>query len=331
MPNEEVVQNTITASNLNNLNTNYGIFVVRVTGKNGAKNYLLTEANIQAAFNTWYDFKNFSFSTPENSLESIFSAISQPAQYVQSIKWFPFSVAALSAENVYYGFFDGGSHNRAGDVLSAYCDVSVPARYYNDVRDYDNRFTKVSLFIPGLGSVPIDAKYLESTIRVRYSTDVDSGDCEIDILAGGVVIFTSQIHIACDVPIGGISGGQATAVSGIAQIVGSLSVTPLHTLKNAIAGAETAVSGMLTPPQSNTGASGNKMQWQTYSQVLCCVTRLGSTGKANPVLGQPLREDRQISTLSGYVLCNGASVDIDGFESDRDTINEKLNSGFYYE
>ena len=328
---EEIVQNVFVASNLNNLNTNYGLFVVRVTGKNGAKNYLLAESDIQSAFNTWYDINAMDFSDLENSLKSIWASMSQPAQYIQSIKWFPFTVASLSAEHIYYGFIDGGSHNRAGDVYVSYCDVSIPARYYNDVRDYDNRFTKVSLFVPGYGSTPIDAKYLESTLRVRYSTDVDTGNCEIDILSGSNLIFTAQVNIAADIPFGGIAGGGSTLFGGIAQIIGSLSITPLHTLKNAISGAENAVSGVLTPPQSNTGANGNRAQWQNYSQVLCCVTRLGSTGKANTVLGQPLREYRQISTLSGYVLCNGASVDVDGFDSDREAINGYLNSGFYYE
>lgn len=331
LPTEQIVQSVFSAANLSNRNTDYSTFVVRVTGKNGAKNYILNETDIKNAFDTWFDFNNLSWSSVENSLESLFAAMAQPAQYIQSIKWFPFNVASLSAEHVYYGFIDGGSHNRAGDVYVSTCTVSVPARYYNDVRDYDNRFTKASILLPGYGSMQLDAKYLETTLTVRYSTDVDTGSCEIDLLSDGAVIFTAQVNIACDVPFGGIAGGGSTMFGGLAQIIGSLSITPLHTLKNAVSGLESALSGSINPPQSNTGANGNRMQWQTYSQVICTITRLGSSGKAAAVIGQPLREYRQISTLSGYVLCNGASIDISGFESDRETINEYLNGGFYYE
>ena len=96
IPTEQIVQHAFSAANLSNRNTDYSTFVVRVTGKNGAKNYILSENDIKDAFNTWYDFNNLSWADVENSLQSLFAAMAQPAQYIQSIKWFPFNVASLS-------------------------------------------------------------------------------------------------------------------------------------------------------------------------------------------------------------------------------------------
>lgn len=328
-PTNQVVQNVVQPSTLNNTNSDYSTFVVRVTGKNGAKNYLMTEGNIQSAFTTWFDINTLSWATIEESLEALFDSMAQPAQFIQSIKWFPFTVASLSAETVYFGFRSGPSCNRAGDVLSSYADLTIPARYYNDWRDYDKRFTVCTLFIPGYGLLPVDPKYLELPLRVVYDTDVNTGACRIKLQTSTQVLFSADVNIACDIPFGGLSG-SGSIVTGLSQIVGSLSLTPLHTLKNAVAGLETTISDYLTPPQSTTGANGNMRAWDT-KQVFCEVIRMGSSGQAALRIGSPLMEYKQISTLSGYILCNGASIDISGFKSDRETINEYLNGGFYYE
>ena len=47
--------------------------------------------------------------------------------------------------------------------------------------------------------------------------------------------------------------------------------------------------------------------------------------------GRPCQYVDTISNHSGFVLCENASVDIAGDNSERDEINSFLNSGFYYE
>lgn len=48
-------------------------------------------------------------------------------------------------------------------------------------------------------------------------------------------------------------------------------------------------------------------------------------------LGRPLCQKKTISSLSGYVKCSGASIDIPGYPQEKDIVNDYLNSGFYYE
>lgn len=47
--------------------------------------------------------------------------------------------------------------------------------------------------------------------------------------------------------------------------------------------------------------------------------------------GRPVGHVGQISNYSGYIQCESASIDIQGFEGEREEINRYLNSGFYYE
>ena len=48
-------------------------------------------------------------------------------------------------------------------------------------------------------------------------------------------------------------------------------------------------------------------------------------------IGRPLCQTKQISTLSGYILCQNADAQITGTQDEADKINGYLNSGFFYE
>ena len=60
-------------------------------------------------------------------------------------------------------------------------------------------------------------------------------------------------------------------------------------------------------------------------------TAYDSAEFATNVNGRPLCKNVQLSTLSGYIQCAGASVDIPGFAGDKEAVNNALNGGFYYE
>ena len=44
-----------------------------------------------------------------------------------------------------------------------------------------------------------------------------------------------------------------------------------------------------------------------------------------------LMQKKTLSSLSGYIKCNNASVPIAGMSTEKDEVNNFLNSGFYYE
>lgn len=48
-------------------------------------------------------------------------------------------------------------------------------------------------------------------------------------------------------------------------------------------------------------------------------------------LGRPLYQVKRIDTLSGYVLCQGADIQISGTREEALAINNYMNSGFFYE
>mgnify|MGYP006897787358 CR=1 FL=1 len=48
-------------------------------------------------------------------------------------------------------------------------------------------------------------------------------------------------------------------------------------------------------------------------------------------LGRPLYQNKRLNTLSGYILCQGADININCTKAEGEKINQYLNSGFFYE
>ena len=49
------------------------------------------------------------------------------------------------------------------------------------------------------------------------------------------------------------------------------------------------------------------------------------------VYGKPCEKNMLIKNLTGFVKCQKASIELAGTNDDRETINNYLNNGFYYE
>ena len=329
IPTDEVVQTDSKDTVITGTYWSPNNLVARVIGATGSRNFIVTESMMNQFFSTYFNVGQ-TFGSVEDAINSLFNAVSQPAQYLASLKWFPFMINSSGSDYMALGFTVGANQVPvADDIGDASCTVDTPARYYYDWRDYDSRFTKASLFIPGYGNMDIDPKYLEKAITLHYCTDINTGACSITVKAGNTYICTLSINAACDIPVGGLGG--TGAVPGIAQMIGSISPDPARFLSGVAGGFANAVEGSLQPSQSSTPASGNMEFWLNESNAVLSVTRLGSTGRANAVMGLPLKEYRQLSTLPGYILCRNASVSCPFTSPEKEAINSYINSGFYYE
>lgn len=93
---------------------------------------------------------------------------------------------------------------------------------------------------------------------------------------------------------------------------------------------------LATLPQFNgntsvIGVNGNKAFLTGFPDIVVSVQRYGTKEIPTTYAGRPLYESRKINTLTGFVKCANASIDIDAPLPERNKINDYLNSGFYYE
>lgn len=334
---DDIVQSEITQGDF--LNGDFdinGCIVVTAVGKNGLRKYIMSMSQISDIVNPYFDTTLSAYFDPSNSvwqnvtdaLQGIFCALGNPAQYIKSVMWFPLSLAS-GTMIPYFGFMapsGGYSVGTAKDTANMGGAITNPSRYYNDFRDFDNRFTQATVYLPGVGVIPIDAKYLQKTLNFTYYIDINTGAANVALLADQSEIGSYSFQMGVNVPVGGMSG--LNAGGGILQAASAALSGNVFGIKQ---GLINGINQTFQAPSNVFGGSGNAALWYSRYTVQISVTRLGSTGIPLSNYGRPLKEFSTISSLSGFVKCSGASISISGYDAERDAINSYLNSGFYYE
>ena len=244
-----------------------------------------------------------------------------------------------------------------GDVYILPSDTSKEKVYSVAIPDLDRYtdfrriepYTTGQIFLPGIGCADICmADWVMCT-----SIDVD---CVIDFATGDIsyymrnpnnnaIIQTFTTNVAADCPVGHVTRNMTGAMTGIAGAASGIVTTVIGiATENAAMVAGGAVGAVGSAAASvlqynkravslKGGISGKTAAYFTGSFVnLFQVTTENPNDTAYIARkGRPVCQTHAISTHSGYIQCDGASVSISGESWERDQINSYLNSGFYYE
>lgn len=221
---------------------------------------------------------------------------------------------------------------------------------YGDFRDASPRFVKYEMRLPGVGYVTLDP-----TVIGKIMNDTSLGlavQMDIDFISGNAVytIFMRTTtagqpenlrpfarfmgNISVDVPIGkavadmgksvGMLAGSIAAGAQVGGVAGAA--------VGAVVGAVEAIHNEMTPDVSMVGGSGNKSDIRLCAgAIVITAQRYSAKDYPTNVAGRPLMQNVQLSTLSGFVKCGNASVPVNAHASERDAINNFLNTGFYIE
>lgn len=214
-------------------------------------------------------------------------------------------------------------------------------------------YTTGNLFLPYVGVVALDVDVfaLNKAINIDVMYDVCTGDIVYRLMrTDGDVISTYQGNFAANVPVAGQSynaigaaGSMISAIGGVAGAIAGLATENPAITAGAIAGAASSIANSavsaVTSLQMHTQINGSVSSiasWYLGHSVIYSIisrrpTELSIDTAFKAVSGMPYFKGDTISNLSGYVKCNGASIAISGFDSERETINAYLNGGFYYE
>lgn len=225
--------------------------------------------------------------------------------------------------------------------------ISVPCHLrYLDFRATEP-YTSGNIYLPGVGLVNlnmgdwINSNYInvEYTIEhitgnMRYFLKTDDGeiihtiDCcvasqcplgQSTINAGTVLSGIAGTSAGAAALAGGVATGGAGAVSGALSMLAGIANTALAANKR-----ETTLSGAI---------GGRLAQTQPYIQHTEFSVDTEDPGAVAYIAerGRPYFGVAQISSLSGYVQCEGASINCAASAVEKEEINQMLNSGFYYE
>lgn len=313
-----------------------GCYIMRTSsggGQLGVSTYVLTLEQLQ-------DSLLFCTGGIQEEIEDEFlKAAFNPMQYVLDIKWYPLNPDVISTSKVSKIKFGKYEFNKdtpqfrivttVGIVLANIVIQYPSSRYYNDWRDFSTQYTNYQLYLPSVGLVPVQATDITSDLLCSYYIDYVTGDSNVILhKRSGIYVAQFSGKIGIDVNVSQLSVNGSQIVGGVASGVANVAA---GNYLGAATSLVSAASTFLQPTQSQISkGAGGLLSLKNLYKIALVRTTFGSAEKPNTI-GIPCCKNLTINTLSGYVKCGQASLDIAGHPADKETVNSYLNSGFYFE
>lgn len=326
-----------------------GFYVLRTVGggtqssSTGITSYCISGAQLRGVLAFMFTESNYSDVLSDSTVKSFFN----PFQYIVDLKWVPlnydtYSESLLTSENVKFGWWESDVNAKiitsgfAGRYF--YCDsITLPDNTYSDWRRYSDIFSQYTVYLPGVGTIPVSAQDTAEGLCVRYDFDITTGICQCALYSGhltngesvtGCLIGTYTTTMGVPIQIGQLNSSMLDVVSDIGSAIGSIF---RGNIMGTVAQSISAVQDGLSPSKSLNGTVGARYILLGNKQISVSLNNLGSAAYPTTVAGRMLCQNVQLSTLSGYIKCGNASIDIGGYSGEKETVNGYLNGGFYYE
>ena len=264
-------------------------------------------------------------------------------------KWVPFDYTK-TGEHVYLGAVDTGldcGYVAVPFNYSTELTISIPWIHTatDDVCRRENE--TIELFLPGYGSINISPSAINysSTLKIQPYYDrtggltykVENSDGKFKALYNcnvGVDIAVTQFTQS---PLGMLlsnaSENLTWAGNHMQHRPGSVLTGRAYSFIADIYGRLVNVGSRVSSIGGNGG--GSAAADLHYNPNIIITNTSYSYCESQPNMadryGRPLMAVRTLSTFTGYVKTNGASVDIPGFEDEKDKVNGFLNGGIFIE
>lgn len=324
-----------------------GSFVLGIAGGTGGVTYyVMSEQALSDFYDEVYDRANFI-----NNIENQWYGIRDA---VVSCKWIPYSPAGSDVQ-IKIGDKWLTTHGwKITDRLSTIPEASYNITFYSDslglgtnYLDFEP-FSTGCLYLPFVGSVPLDLGVVAKSKQIRIAIALDNytGDIVYKIAnADGDFISSYQGNCSVNIPISSTQNNALGAASGAISVIGGIASTiAAVATKNpglaAGAGLGTAGSaiGLAQSLAIHTQVNGSvssavaaELGLKLKYTILTRVPTFTNLTDPQASGGMPYFKIATISSLSGYVQCSNASVEIPGYIEEKDTVNGYVNGGFYYE
>lgn len=330
------------------------------TDANGYNGAISAYAMNQTELSTFTDII-----TSESFLDSVWTGLSSmfsnPMEVIVSCKWVPFAISNLTGttSTVHLAYSDTGVSAKLLTSNFISNDFSLGINHlYDDVNFTDtSQYKTAALYLPCVGMVPvdIDALYNDRRVYIRAKCDVVTGDLvygvgayDTEIIPAISYMSTYAGNCSTNIPLSQTMAGDSAglAVSGVGVIGGIVSTAiSLATdkgisaaLKGAGVAAASAIgaikSAELHTQQNGALSSRIGVKFNSHPYLVTILNQVSEDPFSEERIanqGLPCFKTLNLSSLSGFIKCSNASVDITGLESEIEMLNTYLNTGFYRE
>lgn len=212
-----------------------------------------------------------------------------------------------ASKTIKAGYLD--SPVSAPEVTDQYKDIdcgtiAIP-EYYRNALDYDN--TRISLFLPFIGIVPLDtAQVMGSSLSILYRIDVLTGTClaQVSVIKEGsnAVMYTYQGNCSVQIPLTATTytGMVGALLSGISAGASIMTGNIMGAVSAGLEGAMRAGTGLTGVRQSgtlgaNAGALGIRIPYVIITHPVSVMP-----DDFNTLEGLPSAELVPLSSVSGF-------------------------------
>lgn len=320
-----------------------GVYVIGVVGgygsnTGGISTYVVDAAELEDALDFMFTDGTF----PDILTDSVVKSFFNPFQYIVFLRWYPFTKAAfgtLTYDKIKFGWWETTTtYARLNDVRISFGVVlDIPTGYYNDFRSYDLNHTQINIDLPTVGNIQLDPSLISAPgidVLLGVNVDIATGDTvvRLETVTGSGLTTRSLIgsysgKMGASIPVGQVNGEAGSVISSALQTAtGILSKDPARAIEGAV-----GVVGSYNPPPSMLGSYGSRAYFAGMTSCKVSVRCYETGDIPTLVYGRPLCRNVQLGTLTGYVQCSGASIELNAPDSETREVNAFLNGGFYYE
>ena len=321
----------------------------------------LIAANDTPSSVTYYAFNAYTFTElmfalfDDNYLDSSIADVTielqkellNPFQYIVSCYWYPIPYTYFSTQgilaSVRFGWWqakysvEGGINNvvaiKIPESLRIYSleatftpprhpQAATRGTYLNGLP-----YTKYTLNCYSFGTIPINpAPFVDGDAgAIEIDVDVFTGVAQMYVACAGSRLFTVTSQFGVPIQINqntaNVIGGAVSTISGVAAFARG-------NITGGASGIASAISSAFPQVQSQ-GANGSKVAFLQTPNIVAEFHNI--TDENNPTIGRPLCAPKVISTLSGYIECDNAALDLACTSEERRQVIQFMENGFYYE
>ena len=275
--------------------------------------------------------------------EDLFKSLFNPFQYIVSCLWLPGYPSSYGSSSGYIkvGYWTTTVAAYIVSTISEirYVTAEVPAHPQASRGNYLNYapYTRITLYCPPFGSVPIDPYYTRvgRYLYAKTCIDVATGEAVLNVAfrANASDVWsnkpcaTKSARMGVPIQIAQVLSDYSGSINSIVGAASSGSI--VGAVSNLLSGAVQSAIATQAPQVSTSGSNGS---FNTFiDEPALVVEHYRIADEDNADLGRPLMAPRTLSTIPGYIKCAEGHFDGACFENEREKIDTYLVSGFFYE
>lgn len=318
-------------------------WIIGVQGQSAAGNggsvsyYRCDQGAIQGLVN--YFLSDPSIYGQSDISDALLSCVFNPLQYMISCMWFPFRPAVGNGD-VGFGWWSFPSSYMkpvSGLRVSANMQFTIPKHPKSSRGSYLNLppYTEYKLEAGPWGIIPLDAFNLldTNTLDCRWEVDIMTGSGRFDVKYRDELCYdasyTAQIGVPVQLGQNMMNQGalMETVGGSVNAIRSAATLNPGGLLTNGLSAIVNAAE--LSQPVPSTIGSNGTMSFNNNFALMADFKDIADEDLTT--IGRPLCKVKTISTLSGYILCEKADLDTSASPTEKESIINAMNTGFYYE